>query len=790
MTAEEFRELRREALRRFFSRMNPPQLEAVTTIEQPVLIFAGAGTGKTTCIVNRIANMVLFGDSYNADMEVPDAGTIRRLQEYVSGAPMETEELRKIIAYHPVEPWRILAITFTNKAAGELKSRLADILGDAAQGIQAATFHSFCAKILHTCINRLGYDRSFTIYDSDDSLRTMKAVMKDLDIPEKKFPLKSILAAISTAKNNLVSPEEYTAQAGQDYWKTVAARLYTAYQKRLFDANALDFDDLIYMTVRVFRECPDVLEMYQNRYRYILVDEYQDINNAQAELVLILSKKYQKLCAVGDDDQSIYRFRGASMENILNFVEELKERRFPKAAIIKIEQNYRSTQHILNAANGVIAHNENRNEKALWTAAGDGSKVSLVKVPGERDEGQFICDTIEKGIAAGKQYSNFAVLYRMNALSNSVERAMLRNKIDYRIFGGVRFLDRKEIKDVVAYLAVIHNPNDYVRFERIVNVPKRGIGEATATNVIRIAQDLGMTPLEVARDCDQFPIIAKRSGANLKAFAAMMEEFAEMAEELPLEELFDQVTERSGYLAMLRDEGEEGEERLENVREFRSNIVTYQTETPEPTLAGFLDETSLYTDAGAKTNENVVSLMTMHAAKGLEFDTVFAVGMETGIFPSSRSFDAPEDMEEERRLAYVTITRAKRELYLLSAQSRLLFGSTKYNPVSRFVKEIPEADLDIDDRTVTQTAGSTPTVSRLGGMRRQMNAIRQTAGAAAKASGQTLTFADGDRIADQVFGEGTILRAEPMAGDWLLEVMFDTVGTKKLMAKYRKLRKL
>ncbi len=790
MTAEEFRELRREALRRFFSRMNPPQLEAVTTIEQPVLIFAGAGTGKTTCIVNRIANMVLFGDSYNADMEVPDAGTIRRLQEYVSGAPMETEELRKIIAYHPVEPWRILAITFTNKAAGELKSRLADILGDAAQGIQAATFHSFCAKILHTCINRLGYDRSFTIYDSDDSLRTMKAVMKDLDIPEKKFPLKSILAAISTAKNNLVSPEEYTAQAGQDYWKTVAARLYTAYQKRLFDANALDFDDLIYMTVRVFRECPDVLEMYQNRYRYILVDEYQDINNAQAELVLILSKKYQKLCAVGDDDQSIYRFRGASMENILNFVEELKERRFPKAAIIKIEQNYRSTQHILNAANGVIAHNENRNEKALWTAAGDGSKVSLVKVPGERDEGQFICDTIEKGIAAGKQYSNFAVLYRMNALSNSVERAMLRNKIDYRIFGGVRFLDRKEIKDVVAYLAVIHNPNDYVRFERIVNVPKRGIGEATATNVIRIAQDLGMTPLEVARDCDQFPIIAKRSGASLKAFAAMMEEFAEMAEELPLEELFDQVTERSGYLAMLRDEGEEGEERLENVREFRSNIVTYQTETPEPTLAGFLDETSLYTDAGAKTNENVVSLMTMHAAKGLEFDTVFAVGMETGIFPSSRSFDAPEDMEEERRLAYVTITRAKRELYLLSAQSRLLFGSTKYNPVSRFVKEIPEADLDIDDRTVTQTAGSTPTVSRLGGMRRQMNAIRQTAGAAAKASGQTLTFADGDRIADQVFGEGTILRAEPMAGDWLLEVMFDTVGTKKLMAKYRKLRKL
>ena len=785
MTAEEFRELRREALRRFFSRMNPPQLEAVTTVNGAVLVLAGAGSGKTTCIVNRIANMVLFGDSAQADMPVPDAGTIRRLQEYVSGAPMETEELQEIIAHRPVRPWQILAITFTNKAAGELKSRLADTLGDAAQDIHAATFHSACVRMLRSCIDRLGYDNSFTIYDSDDSLRTMKAVMKDLDIPEKKFPPKSILSAISSAKDRMISPEEYTAQAGHDYWKTVAARLYTAYQKRLFDANALDFDDLIYMTVRVLRECPDVLEKFQNRYRFILVDEYQDTNYSQYCLVSLLAQEHGNLCVVGDDDQSIYRFRGATIENILNFEEQ-----FTGCKVVRLEQNYRSTQHILNAANGVIANNEGRKEKALWTAAGDGDKVRLVKVPGERDEGQFICDTIEKGIAAGKQYSDFAVLYRMNALSNSVERAMLRNKIDYRIFGGVRFLDRKEIKDVVAYLAVIHNPNDFVRFERIVNVPKRGIGEATAANVIRIAQDLGMTPLEVARDCDQFPIIAKRSGANLKAFAAMMEEFAEMAEELPLEELFDQVTERSGYLAMLRDEGEEGEERLENVREFRSNIVTYQTETPEPTLAGFLDETSLYTDAGAQTNENVVSLMTMHAAKGLEFDTVFAVGMETGIFPSSRSFDAPEDMEEERRLAYVTITRAKRELYLLSAQSRLLFGSTKYNPVSRFVKEIPEADLDIDDRTVTQTAGSAPTVSRLGGMRRQMNAIRQTAGAAAKASGQTLTFADGDRIADQVFGAGTILRAEPMAGDWLLEVMFDTVGTKKLMAKYRKLRKL
>ncbi|MBR1898726.1 MAG: UvrD-helicase domain-containing protein [Oscillospiraceae bacterium] len=785
MTAEEFRELRREALRRFFSRMNPPQLEAVTTVKGAVLVLAGAGSGKTTCIVNRIANMVLFGDSAQADMPVPDAGTIRRLQEYVSGAPMETEELQEIIAHRPVRPWQILAITFTNKAAGELKSRLADTLGEAAQDIHAATFHSACVRMLRSCIDRLGYDNSFTIYDSDDSLRTMKAVMKDLDIPEKKFPPKSILSAISSAKDRMISPEEYAAQAGHDYWKTIAARLYTAYQKRLYDANALDFDDLIYMTVRVLRECPDVLEKFQNRYRFILVDEYQDTNFSQYCLVSLLAQEHGNLCVVGDDDQSIYRFRGATIENILNFEEQ-----FTGCKVVRLEQNYRSTQHILNAANGVIANNEGRKEKALWTAAGDGSKVSLVKVPGERDEGQFICDTIEKGIAAGKQYSDFAVLYRMNALSNSVERAMLRNKIDYRIFGGVRFLDRKEIKDVVAYLAVIHNPNDFVRFERIVNVPKRGIGEATAANVIQIAQDLGMTPLEVARDCDQFPIIAKRSGANLKAFAAMMEEFAEMAEELPLEELFYQVTERSGYLAMLRDEGEEGEERLENVREFRSNIVTYQTETPEPTLAGFLDETSLYTDAGAQTNENVVSLMTMHAAKGLEFDTVFAVGMETGIFPSSRSFDAPEDMEEERRLAYVTITRAKRELYLLSAQSRLLFGSTKFNPVSRFVKEIPEADLDIDDRTVTQTAGSAPTVSRLGGMRRQMNAIRQTAGAAAKASGQTLTFADGDRIADQVFGEGTILRAEPMAGDWLLEVMFDTVGTKKLMAKYRKLRKL
>ncbi len=786
MTELEFMNLKKAALQRCFRRMNPQQFEAVTTVSGPVLVLAGAGSGKTTVIVNRIANMVLFGDTLSHPTPVPSGAELRKLQAYIDGGDLTMGELQDLIADRPIQPWQILAITFTNKAAGELKARLAETLGDAALDIHASTFHSACVRILRTCIDRIGYEKSFTIYDSDDSLRVMKKCMQELDVSEKKFPPKSMLSAISSAKDSMISPEAYAALAGHDYWKAVTAKLYKAYQNRLQAAQAVDFDDLISLTVRVFEECPDVLEKYQRKFRYLMVDEYQDTNHAQYRLVRLLAQAHGNLCVVGDDDQSIYRFRGATIENILQF-----EAQFAGCKTIRLEENYRSTQHILDAANAVISHNQSRKEKHLWTAAGDGDKVTLLSVSGEKDEGQFIADTVEDAVKNGASYADFAVLYRMNALSNSIERALMRNKIPYRVYGGVRFQDRKEIKDVTSYLCVIQNPNDLVRFERIVNMPKRSIGEATVSTILAIAQDLHMTPIEVMRNAADFP--ALKRPAPLQRFAAMMDSFTELAETATLEELFDTVLEQSGYKQMLVLQGDEGEARLENVEELRSNIVEYMKESAEPTLEGFLEENALYTDADRAEEGETVSLMTMHAAKGLEFDTVFAVGMEQGIFPSQRSFDSPEDMEEERRLAYVTITRAKRRLYLVRCQNRLLFGSYKQNPLSRFVREIPENLLETDDRTVHQLREMPAEVKTNSGLaylkKAQADAARARAQQQAPAA--PMQFSVGERILSPVFGEGTILSLEPMPGnDYLMEVAFDRVGTKKIMSKYQKIRKI
>ncbi len=786
MTENEFLTVKREALRRCFRQMNPQQLDAITTVKGPVLVLAGAGSGKTTVIVNRIANMVLFGDTANTPTPVPSEQELAALRQYIDSGMLSMGELQALIADRPVLPWQILAITFTNKAAGELKERLSVTLGEAAEDIHASTFHSACVRILRANIERLGFEKGFTIYDSDDSLRVMKKCMKDMDISEKKFPPKSILGTISSAKDKMISPEQFAEEAGHDYWRSVAAKLYREYQKRLHDAQAVDFDDLIYLTVRLFEQCPDVLEKYQRRFRYLMVDEYQDTNYAQYRLVSLLAQEHCNLCVVGDDDQSIYRFRGATIENILQFEEQ-----FPGCKTIRLEENYRSTQNILSAANAVIAHNENRKEKKLWTAAGDGEKVTLLKVSLEKDEGQYIADTIEQAVADGAQYTDFAVLYRMNALSNNVERALIRNKVPYRVFGGVRFQDRKEIKDVIAYLCVIQNPSDHVRFERIVNLPKRGIGEATISTITAISRDLGMTPLEVMRSCEDFPTLSKRTAPLLK-FAALMDEFTELSETLPLDELFDTVLERSGYKQMLILQGEEGETRLENVEELRSNIVEYMKESEEPSLEGFLEENALYTDADRASDEPCVSLMTIHAAKGLEFDTVFVVGMEQGIFPGMRSMDTQEDMEEERRLAYVTITRAKRHLHLIHCQSRMLFGSIKQNPLSRFVKEIPEELLQIEDKTTRKFESMPAEIGANTGvayMRRQMEEIKKRT-APAPEMPQNLQFSPGERINSRFHGDGTVLSVEYMGGDAMLEVAFDRVGTKKIMAKYQKITKL
>ena len=785
MNPQAFLSLKKAALQQCFSGMNPEQFEAITTVQNPVLVLAGAGSGKTTVIVNRIANMILFGDTLHTLTDIPEAEALQKLEDYSQGRiTLTIGELQNLIAAKPVSPWQILAITFTNKAAGELKERLSGTLGDTAQDIHAATFHSACVRILRTCIHTIGYDNHFTIYDSDDSLKTIKACMKKFNISEKNFPPKQVLSAISIAKDEMISPKDYKSQYGSDYKQTVIAKLYQEYQSRMQTANALDFDDLIYQTVRVFETQPDVLEKYQNKYRYILVDEYQDTNHAQYRLVSLLAQKYQNLCVVGDDDQSIYRFRGATIENILSFEEQ-----FPNCKTIRLEENYRSTQHILSAANSVIAHNKGRKSKTLRTSAGDGEPVHLIQVSDENAEALFIADHIQTAVKTGKSYSDFAVLYRMNALSNSVEKALIRHKIPYRIYGGIRFQDRKEIKDVMAYLGVLQNPFDTVRFERILNTPKRGIGETTASKITQISQDLHISPLEVIRNASQFPALGRRTAVLLQ-FAYLIQQLEQALKQMPLEEFFDFMLEKTGYLNMLRQESEEiAQERTENIKEFRCNIVEYVKNQENPTLEGFLSEMSLYTDADQEISGEYVSLMTMHSAKGLEFDTVFAAGMENNLFPSFRSMDSIEDTEEERRLAYVAITRAKRHLYLIYAQERLIFGNYQRNAVSRFITEIDTQHTDLNQKARKLSAPANSGTVRKSGLQQQIAAISPKKNPPSQGN-PDLKLSAGDRVRDSKFGEGTVLRAEAMGNDYLLEIAFDTVGTKRLMARYRQITKL
>ncbi|MBR7085557.1 MAG: UvrD-helicase domain-containing protein, partial [Oscillospiraceae bacterium] len=717
---------------------------------------------------------------------VPDSDTVQKLQDYVAGnISLTRQELKNILNSRGVKPWNILAVTFTNKAADELKQRLINMPVEGAEDVHASTFHSACVRILRTCIDRLGYGNQFTIYDTDDSLKLLKACLKEAKIDEKKFPPKQVLASISNAKDKMIAPENYESVFGSDYKQVVIAKLYKAYQEKLFASNALDFDDLIYQTVRVFETCPDVLEKYQNKFQYILVDEYQDTNHAQYRLISLLAEKYGNLCVVGDDDQSIYKFRGATIVNILNF-----EKQFSNCKTVKLEENYRSTQHILSSANDVISHNTARKDKKLWTSAGDGELVNLVKVRDEKEEALYIANIIKKEVSAGKKYSDFAVLYRMNALSNTIERGFLQNQIPYQIYGGIRFQDRKEIKDVTAYLSVLQNPFDFVRFERIINTPKRGIGEGTSSKIVQIAHDLHISPFEVIQNCSQYPLLGKRT-SSLRQFAGLIQTLQQALATMPLADFFDFMLEKTGYLAMLQQEtAETAGERIENIKEFRSNIVDYVRNTENPDLEGFLSEMALYTDADKTISGDTVSLMTMHSAKGLEFDTVFAAGMENNIFPGFRSMDNQEELEEERRLAYVTITRAKRNLYLLHAQERLIFGDYRRNALSRFINEINPEHLDSGVKPVKKSFASPAETPVKSGLKQQMAMISQTKKTPPSLGNPDLKLAVGDRIQDAKFGQGTVLRAEAMGNDYLLEIAFDDVGTKKLMARFRQITKL
>lgn len=796
MDKSEILALRRAVLEKDFARMNDRQKQAVFTVNGPLLILAGAGSGKTTVLINRIANILRYGDAYNSTYlhDDLDENDIAACKAYIENGTPLTTETQEHLSVSACAPWRIMAITFTNKAAGELKDRLCAMLGETANDIWASTFHSTCARILRRDGERIGYSSHFTVYDTDDQRRLMKNILKELDISEKNITPKSILNEISRAKDSLISPAEYALTVGDDFRLKIISRAYTTYQKRLEDADAMDFDDLINKIVELFKKCPDVLEYYQNRFRYLMVDEYQDTNHAQYTFVRMLAEKSGNLCVVGDDDQSIYKFRGATIENILSF-----ENTFQNATVIRLEQNYRSTQNILDAANAVIEHNTERKGKTLWTQNGTGAMIHLHTAENETDEAERITKIILDGVAAGRKFSDYAVLYRMNSQSLTFERNFAKSGVPHRIIGGTRFYERREIREMIAYLSVINNPSDEMRLRRIINTPKRSIGDRSVEVAAQIGQQTGETLFEVVSHAKGYPALS-RAANKMTLFAAQMQGLIELNndEKVTLGELYDELVERIDYLNFLKtDDPESAEDRAANVQELASNLRRFEEENPEGTLSDFLEEVSLITDIdNYDNNADSVVLMTVHSAKGLEFPVVFLPGMEENIFPGMASVYVPSEVEEERRLAYVAITRAKEELYIFHAESRMIFGMTNRNRVSRFVEEIPET---LVEHTRSRDYSARPvSMPNFGGAKPFGEAPKTKS--VAEAGGFTpkprvkpapaSTYRVGDTVLHKAFGTGLIVSATPMANDTLLEVAFDKVGTKKLFANFARLTKV
>ncbi|WP_444433643.1 ATP-dependent helicase [Ruminococcus sp.] len=739
-------------LKKQFSHMNNMQQQAVFCTEGPLLILAGAGSGKTTVLVNRIAYIL-------------------------------QSELCK--------PWQILAITFTNKAAWELKERICNAVPEGGSDIWAATFHSTCARILRRYGDRIGFTSHFTVYGTDDQKKLVKDILKQLNYDEKMLPVKRVLNEISKAKDEMLTPQEMLKRAGYDNLKQSVAKVYEIYQSRLKTADAMDFDDMLCKTVELFQKCPDILEFYQNQFKYIMVDEYQDTNKVQYKFVSMLAAKYGNICVVGDDDQSIYKFRGATIENILSF-----ENTFKGAKMIRLEQNYRSTQNILNAANGVISNNTMRKGKTLWTENAVGDKIEVHTSDSERDEAQFIAKTILDGVADGRKFSDFAILYRMNAQSNSIEQALSRSGIPHRVIGGRRFYDREEIRDMVAYLQVINNPHDDIRLSRIINVPKRGIGATTLEKAGEIAAGLGESIYSVIKDADVYPQLS-RAATKLKSFVALIDGLmeAEQSGDYSLAELYNLILEHTDYEKYLKTEKDNPDVRIENIEELSSNIIKFEEDyAEEASLSNFLEEISLQTDIDnydAEADSSV--MMTLHSAKGLEFPVVFIAGLEEGVFPSIATMMNPDELNEERRLAYVGITRAKEKLYITKAKSRMLMGHTSYNKVSRFVNEIPPELLNYtgEKKTFASTNGFSASSSHISigaGSKFTPNKSFNTFTKPAVKSGTV--YKKGDCVFHKVFGKGMIMKTEKMGNDTMLEVAFDKAGTKTLMANFSKMEKI
>ena len=689
---KEYLALRDQYIESRFARLNPVQRQAVFATEGPLLILAGAGSGKTTVLVNRIANIIRFGSAHGST-ELPrpvteaDLNDLRNAVAAGRDLPRETAYL----AVSPARPWNVLAITFTNKAAGELKERLRAMLGDTLGGdVNASTFHSACVRMLRRDAERIGFPKSFTIYDSDDQQRVIKQIYKDLMIDDKFLPVKSAIGQISSFKDKLLSAEDVAGEPFANTKAQLVSKIYTAYAGRLKATGAMDFDDLIFHTVKLLQNDAEAREYYQNRFRYVVVDEYQDTSIAQFHLVRLLAGGTNNVCVVGDDDQSIYKFRGATIENILNF-----EKVFTGAKTIRLEQNYRSTANILNAANSVIKNNMGRKGKTLWTDHGDGEKVHHYTAANEQDEASHIADVIGEHLREGASLKDHAVLYRMNAQSNPIETYFARAGIPYRIVGGQRFFDRKEVKDINSYLAVIVNPRDDVRLRRIINEPARKIGMTTIEKIGELAASKGVPMMEIIAHVRDYPEL-QRAAAALERFYEMYRELCDLSVSEPLDQFVGDVIAKSGYEAMLKAMKEEGETRRENLGQLVSSIKTYADQNGEDaTLSGFLEEVALISDLDSYDNDaDSVTMMTIHSAKGLEFPYVFVVGMEDGIFPGEMAKYNEEDMEEERRLCYVAITRAKKELYLSTSRTRMIFGQTRRNPPSAFLSEIDPGLLD------------------------------------------------------------------------------------------------
>lgn len=782
---ERFIKARRDVISGDFAKLNPMQQKAVMKTEGPLLLLAGAGSGKTTVLINRVANLIRYGRGSDTD-EVPlqireeDVELLERYAQTREAAL--AERAGRLCSVEPAPPWTIIAITFTNKAANELKDRLEHMLGSVARDVWASTFHSACVRILRRDIDRLGFEKSFAIYDSSDSEHVMKQVIKDLNLDDKMYPHRAVLAQVSRAKDARMSPGAFTAEWEKrgDRRMTTIGRCYGEYQKRLRDSGALDFDDIISHTVTLLTEHEDVRRFYQRKFRYVLIDEYQDTNNLQYLLAKLLAGGYQNICVVGDDDQSIYRFRGATIENILNFENEYKN-----AEVIRLEQNYRSTRQILDAANAVIRNNVGRKGKNLWTDKKQGQQITVHTAMNENDEAQYVATAILRGYAESRRWSDFAVLYRMNAQSNQMEYAFKRNGIPYRVFGGTRFFDRAEVKDMLAYLCVIHNRADNTRLRRIINNPPRGIGQKTLENAEAIAQERGISLFSVIANAAEIPELGK-SAPKLTAFAELINRLDAGRETMSLPDFYDRVVMESGYLAMLQKKGDvESRTRAENINELKSNIISYAENSPEPSLFGFLDEVSLYTDLENYDSEaDAVVMMTIHSAKGLEFPTVFLVGAEEGIFPGIRSIGEMEEMEEERRLCYVAITRAKNELVVTCARQRMLFGRTSANKLSRFIDEIPAELVNESGAAPNYSFGADERAARpasgIGGEPKPRPVMKA---APVKPEPLRLALSKGDMVEHTAFGSGMVIAIQPMGGDALLEIAFDDVGTKRLMLK-------